>query len=100
MAEASPPTSIAEIQRHLARVERHGRETGAVLPFGVPAIDERLPQGGLPRGHVHEAIEGGAASSYAGLATLFVAGILARIEGPVLWCLRGRDLFAPALARV
>jgi protein ImuA len=29
---------------------------------------------------------------------LFVAGVLARIDGPVLWCLRRRDLFAPALA--
>ncbi|WP_456725993.1 hypothetical protein [Bradyrhizobium sp. USDA 3397] len=31
---------------------------------------------------------------------MFTAGIAARIRGPVLWCLRGRDLFAPALARV
>ena len=45
-------------------------------------------------------IEGGAASEYAGLATLFAAGIVARLAGPVLWCLRGRDLFAPALARI
>jgi protein ImuA len=29
---------------------------------------------------------------------LFVAGILARNKGPVLWCLSRRDLFAPALA--
>jgi protein ImuA len=63
-------------------------------------VDNRLPNGGLARGHLHEAIEAGAASQYAGLATLFVAGILARMPGPVLWCLRGRDLFAPALARV
>ena len=26
--------------------------------------------------------------------------IVARLAGPVLWCLRGRDLFAPALARI
>jgi len=30
-------------------------------------------------------------------ATIFVAGILASIERPVFWCLRWRDLFAPAL---
>jgi hypothetical protein len=30
-------------------------------------------------------------------ATIFLAGILARMEGPILWCLRWRDLFAPAL---
>src|SRR5712671_4668582 len=37
---------------------------------------------------------------FEGLATLFAAGILARLPGPILWCLRGRDLFAPALARI
>jgi protein ImuA len=100
MALASQPMSIADVHRYLERTERRGCAEASVLPFGVPAIDERLPHGGLPRGHLHEAIEAGAASGYAGLATLFVAGILARMQGPVLWCLRGRDLFAPALARV
>ena len=100
MAPASPPSPVADLRRFLERMESHGRLTGAVLPFGVDAIDACLPHGGLPRGHLHEAIEGGAASQYSGLATLFVAGILARMQGPVLWCLRGRDLFAPALARV
>ena len=71
-----------------------------MLPFGVEAVDEHLPGGGLALGHLHEVIEAGAASEYAGLATLFTAGILARLSGPVLWCLRGRDLFAPALARI
>ena len=40
----------------------------------------------------------GAASEHAAAATLFIAGILARNKGPVLWCVRCRDLFAPALA--
>ena len=100
MAQASQTMSIAEVRRYLERVEGHGRDQGDVLPFGLAAIDKFLPHGGLPRGHLHEAIEGGAASQHAGLATLFAAGILARLPGPVLWCLRGRDLFAPALARV
>src|ERR1700727_2124731 len=100
MALASPQKPIAELRRYLERVEGHGREQSQVLPFGVAAIDTQLPHGGLARGHLHEAMEGGTASQYAGLATLYVAGILARIQGPVLWCLRGRDLFAPALARV
>lgn len=100
MACASPMSSIAEMRRYLERAARPGCESIEVLPFAVDAIDQRLPHGGLPQGHLHEAIEGGAASQYAGIATLFVAGILARMSGPVLWCLRGRDLFAPALARV
>jgi protein ImuA len=45
-------------------------------------------------------MQAGAASEHAASATLFVAGILARNKGPVLWCLRRRDLFAPALAAV
>jgi protein ImuA len=100
MALASPPTAIAELRRWLERVEAHGRTEQAVLPFGLDAIDRSLPQGGLPLGHLHEVIEAGAAGEYAGLASLFIAGILARLSGPVLWCLRGRDLFAPALARI
>jgi protein ImuA len=100
MALASPPTAIAELRRWLERVEAHGRTEQAVLSFGLNAIDRSLPQGGLPLGHLHEVIEAGAASEYAGLATLFISGIVARLSGPVLWCLRGRDLFAPALARI
>jgi protein ImuA len=100
MVPASPQIPIAELRRWLERAERHDRPESVVLPFGVAAIDGALPHGGLTRGHVHEVIEAGAASAYASLATLFAAGIVARLPGPVLWCLRGRDLFAPALARV
>jgi protein ImuA len=100
MALASPPISIADLRRTLERLESHDRHAAAVLPFGISCVDGHLPNGGLTLGHVHEVSEGGAASQYAGLATLFTGGIIARIPGPVLWCLRGRDLFAPALARI
>lgn len=100
MAPASQPTSIAELRRWLDRQAAHGPHTSGVLSFGVSEIDRRLPGGGLTLGHLHEIQEDGSASAYAGLAALFTAGILARLPGPVLWCLRGRDLFAPALARI
>jgi len=100
MAIASPPTAVAKCRRLLERLESHGAGPAASLPFGVAELDGHLPGEGLQRGHLHEVVEGGPASSYAGLATLFTAGILARLPGPVLWCLRGRDLFAPALARI
>jgi protein ImuA len=70
-----------------------------VLPFGLAEVDRRLPQGGLALGALHEIAEAGAACEYASIAVLFAAGIAARLDGPVLWCVRGRDLFAPALAR-
>ncbi|WP_159006264.1 damage-inducible mutagenesis protein [Bradyrhizobium sp. S69] len=100
MAQASPPIPVAELRRWLERAERRGHAPGLLLPFGVGELDGHLPGGGLRLGHLHEVVEGGAAATYAGLATLFAAGIAARLHGPVLWCLRGRDLFAPALARV
>jgi protein ImuA len=99
MAPASPPTSIADLRHVLERLETPGAR-GDVLPFGVGCVDEALPGGGLARGELHEVIEGGPAAEYAAVASLFTAGILARLPGPVLWCLRGRDLFGPALARV
>jgi protein ImuA len=100
MALASPPIAIAELRRTLERMESHGDRERAALPFDIRDIDSRLPGGGLTLGHLHEVIEGGPASEYASLAALFTAGILARVSGPVLWCLHGRDLFAPALARI
>jgi protein ImuA len=100
MAPASQPIAIAQLRRRLERMHEHAGRERAVLPFGANAIDQRLPSGGLLLGHLHEVIEAGAASQYAGLATLFTAGLLARLPGPVLWCLRGQDLFAPALARI
>lgn len=70
---------------------RHG-----FIPFGIAALDEQLPGGGIATGALHE-IAGGVDLADDASATIFLAGILARIEGPVLWCLRWRDLFAPAL---
>ncbi len=99
MALASPRTVIADLRRGLERLESRGPAEAAALPFGIAEIDAYLPAQGLQLGHLHEVIEGGPASSYAAVATLFTAGILARLPGPVLWCLWGHDLFAPALAR-
>ena len=100
MAPASQPAAIAELRARLERMSAHGGSTAGVLPFGIEAIDGHLPGGGLGLGHLHEVIEAGPASEHASIASIFTAGILARLPGPVLWCLRGRDLFAPALARV
>jgi protein ImuA len=55
-----------------------------VLPFGVAAIDEALPAGGLALGAVHEFSEEGPRGGYAACALLFAAAILARLPGPVL----------------
>lgn len=86
---------IAELRSRIAAVESAGRAR-EVAPFGVPTIDRHLPGGGLLTGVLHE-VAGSTELSDDAAATIFLAGILARIEGPVFWCLRWRDLFAPAL---
>jgi len=73
---------------------------GLVLPFGVKAIDRRLPEGGLALGALHEVAGGGNGAIDGAAAALFAAGIAARTRGRVLWCVTRQDLFAPALAGV
>src|SRR3954453_21596805 len=96
-----PPASariLDELRVRIARIEQAGRPRPRVVPFGVATLDDRLPQGGLILGALHELAGGGLGAVHAAAAALFVAGVLARIDGAVLWCLRVRDLFAPALA--
>ncbi|HEY8592387.1 MAG TPA: protein ImuA [Sphingomicrobium sp.] len=70
-----------------------------VLPFGIPDMDDRLAGGGLARDALHEVAAASAALSDDAAATLFAAGIAARLKGAVLWVLGRHDLFAPALAQ-
>ena len=101
MAIAANPSSmpLAELRRMMEAAGGTGSHR-PVLPFGIKEIDEALPGGGLALGAVHELSEEGPRGGYAACALLFAAGILARLRGPILWCLHSRDLFAPALARV
>ena len=69
------------------------------MPFGIEAIDERLPEGGLSFGALHEVAGGGNGAIDGAAAALFAAGIAARTRGRVLWCVTRQDLFAPALAQ-
>ena len=89
-------TMLADLRHRIERLEG-GRHRRPSLPFMIAPIDHRLPQGGLGLGALHEMIEAGPAAEFAGSTTLFVAGIAARLKGPVLWCLSRRDLFAPGL---
>jgi hypothetical protein len=97
---ASPSIALSELRAWLERAHGGCRLPRNRLPFGAPVLDVALPGCGLALGCLHEVIEAGPAAEYAATSTLFVAGILARLWGPVLWCLNGRDLFAPALWRV
>jgi protein ImuA len=89
--------SLDVLRERISRIEapaRHG-----VLPFGIAAIDDLLPGGGLALGAVHEIAGGDGDEEDGAAAAGFAAGILARLgAGSVLWCLRRLDLYGPGLA--
>ena len=93
---------LENLREQVSRLERAAsgsRVNRTVLPFGLAPLDRRLPGSGLPLACLHEVEPGGRGLEHGAAAILFTAGILARLKGPVLWCLASRDLFAPALAR-
>jgi len=96
-----PSPAIIALREQLRAIQGDGYDRREALPFGLPALDDRLADGGLRLDALHE-VTGGTREAQASLAddacaTLFVAGIAARAWGPVLWAVRGRDLFAPGL---
>ncbi len=91
------------LRLQIGRIERGSPRRGVggtSLDFGIEAIDRVLPQGGLAAGALHEVLGQGADSEHATLPSLLVGSLLARHRGrgQVLWAMRGRDLFAPALS--
>lgn len=99
------PTSntlvLHDLRTRIARLSRPpDRLRAPVLRFALPALDAHLPEGGLLAGALHEIAGTGPETEHAAAAALFVAGMLARQRGPVLWALPRDDLFAPALAGV
>ncbi|MBW7922088.1 MAG: damage-inducible protein [Rubellimicrobium sp.] len=97
MRRPASPVVLAELRARIARLDGSAQAAG-VLPFGVAALDDHLPGGGLALGALHE-VAGGGGEQASAAAALFVAGIAARSEGPVLWCVTRADLFAPGLAQ-
>jgi protein ImuA len=82
-----------------------GKSTGedhGVIPFGLAAIDDHLPAGGLAGGCVHEITDG----SNSGSATAFAAALAGRAQRlhrpPVVWIAPRIDqresLYGPGLA--
>ncbi|PKA44948.1 ImuA family protein (plasmid) [Rhizobium sullae] len=100
MRDRAVNTIIAELRERIERLEGGVVRGRATLPFAVPAIDRRLPGGGLALGALHEVAGGGNGAIDGAAAALFAAGIAARTKGKVLWCVTRPDLFAPALAQV
>jgi protein ImuA len=97
---ATPSAVLAALRGRIQALERPCARTERVHPFGIAALDAHLPEGGLALGALHEIAGGGADAVPAAAATLFVAGMLARLAGgrPVVWCAATQDLFPPGLA--
>lgn len=97
MSSATTPHPLVELRERIRRLEGGSSRAHGVLPFGLPAIDRRLSGGGLRLGALHEVAGGGNGAVDGAAAALFAAGVAARTEGMVLWCVVRQDLFAPAL---
>jgi protein ImuA len=90
--------TLTRLRDQIARIERGSASRSTrTIPFGIPALDQTLP-GGLLLGALHEVSGAGPDTEHGAAAALFLAGVLARMEGPVLWVVERPDLFAPGLA--
>ena len=101
----SSAAHLIDLQERIRRIERPNATRHGVLPFGVAAIDDVLPGGGLALGALHEILGDGPDEEDGAAASGFAAGIAGRITsridgqgGIVLWCLKQRDLYGPGLA--
>ena len=94
-----PQPAIDALRAQIEKIEGRRRRVKSVLPFGLTAVDSRLPGGGLARGALHEIAGGGHGVIDGAAAALFAAGIAARTKGRVLWCITKPDIFAPAVAQ-
>jgi len=100
MAEDADRSIVVEnLRTKLRQLEGGQSASRPALPFGIAAIDGRLPDGGLAMGALHEVAGGGNGAVDGAAAALFAAGIVARTKGKILWCVTQHDLFAPALSQ-
>ena len=96
--EAFAPRAAAleGLRRRIAALERGSARAIRARPvgFGLAAVDDALPPGGLEAGALHELLGG------EGAGVALTALLAARSAGLVLWCRTSRNgsLYAPGLA--
>ena len=102
ISSSSLASRLDGLRADLRAMSSKAGNRSACLPFGIEAIDCRLAAGGLATGALHELAGASNSPNDDAAATLFGAGLAARAlgkSGIVLWALRRRDLFAPAMAQ-
>lgn len=99
--EHTKAKKIEALRSRIARMQAAdaANRRAAAICFGLPAIDDLLPGYGL-RAALHEVAGIGPEADHGAASALFLAGVLARCEGTVLWVQEWPDVFAPALAGV
>ena len=70
---------LHELRERIRRIERPTALVHGVLPFGIAAIDQVLPGGGLALGALQEILGVGGDEEDGALAAAFAAGILGRV---------------------
>ena len=83
---------VEDLRRKLARIEGTADAAEGRLPFGLPALDDRLPHGGLAFGAVHEIAPADEADLPAAFG--FLLALLGRMPGrtPLLLVLASKKL--------
>ena len=66
-----PPSALESLRAQVQQIEGQHRRAFTALPFGVPAVDSRLPGGALPLGALHEIAGGGNGAIDGAAAALF-----------------------------
>lgn len=93
---------LKDLREHIHRLERSEskRRTEGIsaLPFGIAALDDPWPEGGLPVAALHEV--GSVSASGFAAASAFAASIAGRLAQPVVWCATTPDFYGPGLAQV
>lgn len=101
-ARSPRPAQLEQLRAQIASVGAPTRAADG-LPFGVDVLDTRLAGGGLSRTGLHEIAAGTASLADDAAATLFLAGVAARLcgaGGTVIWAVTRFDLYSPGLEQV
>lgn len=86
MSTASPVSATDELRARISSVGARSSPSAA-LAFGVAGVDGRLARGGISTDGLHEVCARSPGFADDAAATLFLAGLAARIRGQVLWAL-------------
>ena len=85
---------LADLKGRIRLLEGHSPPLATGVRFNIPALDDALPESGLPLGCIHEVYDDGVTA-----AAGFVAAILTLLpKGPVIWISDEAELYLLGLS--